>query len=67
MLSWRDFISLANIISHIVQVFGFMRLGLTPKARNGIEATPRNGTGRLNCSQHPRQKWERALATQLTS
>jgi hypothetical protein len=39
----------------MVQVLGFIRLGRTPNARNGAEITPRIGTGRCICSQHPLQ------------
>jgi len=42
----RDFITFENAISQIVQVFGFIRLGLMPKRRNGIESGPRSGIGR---------------------
>jgi hypothetical protein len=42
-----------NIISQIVQVFGFIRLGRMPKARNGAEAIPRKGTGTCICCQQP--------------
>ena len=42
--------TLVNIISQIVQVFGFMRLGRIPKARNGTDATPRKGTGKCICA-----------------
>lgn len=39
--------------SQKVQVFGFIRLGLRPKARNGSEVMPRSGTGRRRFCQHP--------------
>ena len=38
-------ITLVNINSQTVQVLGFILLGRMPKARNGIESTPRSGTG----------------------
>ena len=41
----RAFMTLENAISQIVQVFGFMRLGLIPNRRNGAESGPRNGIG----------------------
>jgi hypothetical protein len=44
-----------NIISQIVHVFGFMRLGRTPKARKGSEATPRKGIGMRMFCQQPMQ------------
>src|SRR5208283_2797243 len=53
METWRAFITFVNISSQIVQVLGFIRLGRIPKARNGAEAMPRNGTGTRICCQHP--------------
>ena len=46
MLTLRALITVVNISSQIVQVFGFILLGRMPNARNGIESTPRNGMGR---------------------
>ena len=51
----RVFMSRENISSQTVQVFGFIRLGRMPKARKGMEAGPRSGTGTLSCCQHPLQ------------
>ena len=51
----RARITFVNISSQMVQVLGFIRLGRTPNARNGAEITPRIGTGRCICSQHPLQ------------
>src|SRR5829696_1417194 len=51
----RARITLVNISSQMVQVFGFIRLGRMPNARNGAEITPRSGTGTCICSQHPLQ------------
>jgi hypothetical protein len=53
----RARITLVNISSQIVQVLGFIRLGRTPKARNGTDITPRSGTGMRICSQHPIQNF----------
>ena len=53
MTTWRAFITFVNISSQIVQVFGFIRLGRIPRARNGAEAMPRNGTGTCICCQQP--------------
>src|SRR6516225_4582572 len=53
MVTWRAFITLVNINSQIVQVFGFIRLGRMPKARKGAEAIPRKGTGTCICCQQP--------------
>ena len=53
MVTWRAFITLVNIISQMVQVLGFIRLGRMPNARNGTDTTPRSGTGRCMCSQQP--------------
>src|SRR5258708_30336143 len=39
----------------MVQVLGFIRLGRIPNARNGTDSTPRSGTGRCSCCQHPMQ------------
>src|SRR6185503_13844333 len=58
MVILRACITLVNISSQMVQVLGFIRLGRTPKARNGAEITPRSGTGRCICSQHPLQNLE---------
>ncbi|WP_300261364.1 hypothetical protein [Bradyrhizobium sp.] len=44
-----------NAISQIVQVFGFMRLGLMPNSRNGADSGPRNGIGTCMFCQQPRQ------------
>jgi hypothetical protein len=44
-----------NIISQIVQMLGFIRLGLMPKARNGTDRPPRSGIGMCICCQHPLQ------------
>ena len=55
---------LVNIISQIVHVFGFIRLGRMPNTRKGNEAMPRNGTGRCSCCQHPLQIFDRAANTQ---
>jgi len=38
-----------------VQVFGFIRLGLIPKRRNGAESGPRSGIGKCRFCQHPKQ------------
>jgi hypothetical protein len=51
----RAFMTRSNIVSQIVQVLGFMRLGRMPTARNGMEAKPRKGTGNLRVSQQPLQ------------
>src|SRR4051794_28874629 len=48
-------ITLVNINSQTVQVLGFILLGRMPKARNGIESTPRSGTGTCICCQQPTQ------------
>src|SRR3954469_23294119 len=48
-------ITLVNINSQTVQVLGFILLGRMPKARNGIESTPRSGTGTCICCQQPMQ------------
>src|SRR5438876_12175845 len=58
MVILRARITFVNINSQMVQVLGFIRLGRTPKARNGAEITPRSGTGRCICSQHPLQNLE---------
>ena len=55
MVILRARITFVNISSQMVQVLGFIRLGRTPNARNGAEITPRIGTGRCICSQHPLQ------------
>lgn len=51
----RAFITLEKAISQIVQVFGFIRLGLMPKRRNGAENGPRMGIGRCRFCQQPKQ------------
>lgn len=53
------FITRVNMSSQIVQVFGFIRLGRMPKARKGMEAGPRRGTGRRICCQQPLQILDR--------
>ena len=58
MVILRARITFVNISSQMVQVLGFIRLGRTPNARNGAEITPRSGTGRCICSQHPLQNLE---------
>src|SRR6476620_2185773 len=58
MVILRARITFVNISSQMVQVWGFIRLGRMPKARNGAEITPRSGTGRCICSQHPLQNLE---------
>src|SRR6476469_8430281 len=58
MVILRARITFVNISSQMVQVLGFIRLGRTPNARNGAEITPRSGTGRCICSQHPLQNRE---------
>src|SRR6188474_3279229 len=58
MVILRARITFVNISSQMVQVLGFIRLGRTPNARKGAEITPRSGTGRCICSQHPLQKRE---------
>src|ERR1700685_3386911 len=52
----RAFMTRSNIVSQIVQVLGFMRLGRMPTARNGTEAKPRQGTGNFSVSQQPLQR-----------
>jgi hypothetical protein len=42
----RAFITREKAISQIVQVFGFIRLGLMPTRRKGVESGPRSGIGR---------------------
>ncbi len=51
----RAFMTRSNIVSQMVQVLGFMRLGRMPTARKGTEAKPRKGTGNLSVSQQPLQ------------
>ena len=58
MVILRARITLVNISSQMVQVLGFIRLGRTPKTRNGAEITPRIGTGTCICSQQPMQNLE---------
>ncbi len=53
MLTLRARITFVKLSSQIVQRLGFIRLGRTPNARNGIESGPRNGTGTRICSQQP--------------
>ena len=55
MVTFRARITVVNINSQMVQVLGFILLGRMPKARNGTERTPRSGTGRCICCQHPMQ------------
>ena len=55
MLTLRALITVVNINSQIVQVFGFILLGRMPNARNGTDNTPCSGTGRCICCQHPLQ------------
>jgi hypothetical protein len=49
----RARITFVNIISQMVQMFGFIRLGRMPKARRGSAAMPRNGMGTWSCCQQP--------------
>ncbi|MFL6839913.1 MAG: hypothetical protein ACJ8FZ_21770 [Bradyrhizobium sp.] len=55
MVTARAFMTFENAISQIVQVFGFMRLGLMPNKRNGAESGPRNGIGKCRFCQQPKQ------------
>jgi hypothetical protein len=51
----RAFMMRVKASSQNVQVFGFIRLGLKPTMRYGIERGPRNITGRCKFCQHPLQ------------
>src|SRR6185369_12516314 len=50
----RAFMIRENAISQIVQVLGFIRLGLMPNTRNGTDSGPRNATGTCRFCQQPR-------------
>src|SRR3954465_14145776 len=49
------FITRLNINSQKVQVLGFIRLGRSPRTRNGIDSGPRRATGMCKFCQHPLQ------------
>jgi hypothetical protein len=55
MVTERAFMTRENAISQMVQVFGFIRLGLMPNRRNGADNGPRSGIGMCRFCQHPRQ------------
>ncbi|WP_284274706.1 hypothetical protein, partial [Bradyrhizobium iriomotense] len=48
MVTERAFITCENAISQMVQVFGFIRLGLMPNRRNGADNGPRSGIADSN-------------------
>src|SRR5438552_14592819 len=62
MVTLRARMILVKASSQMVQVFGFMRLGLMPTTRNGAEAMPCNGTGSFSCCQQPTQRRDRGRA-----
>jgi hypothetical protein len=55
IVTFHDRITFVNISSQMAQVLGFILLGRIPNARNGTDSTPRSGTGRCICCQHPTQ------------
>src|SRR5262245_20392494 len=54
MVTARAFMIFEKAISQIVQVLGFMRLGLMPNTRNGTANGPRRAIGTCRFCQQPR-------------